>query len=372
MKKLVACIYLVLVPLISAQIPLQPSQSPPTVRPVSVLFTATDSAGNPVRDMSKEQLVVLDNNIYATVADVHSVSEAPLSLGIVLLASKTNFSKEQAAAVELVRKLIRSNRDRAFVITAGGDKPWTQANLEWQSDRDGLISAINQLDKNTGLPDSFNYDLATYSGDTASSSARFAVQTYENAGPSVFDAVWGMMTADKRPARRVLVIFRNPWSHASGLSQRSREYADQKHMRLIAIAQQLHVVIHSIGLEESSPASNSSLDELRSSYGMNGMGDTMREVDRQIKLEKDRQYSDGRGNVRRLAEETGGRAWWSNKKDYRDVVGGIDSELTGQYLLTFVPASGTPGSHQLKITSTHAHLSAPNAFTMAGPVPHAH
>src|SRR5512135_2706645 len=75
-----------------------PSES--SVRPVSVLFSATDQSGTPVRDLAKDQITVMDNNATATVADIRPVGEAPLSVGIVLLASQSNFKKEQAAAIE--------------------------------------------------------------------------------------------------------------------------------------------------------------------------------------------------------------------------------------------------------------------------------
>jgi VWFA-related protein len=337
-------------------------------RPVAVLFSATDSNGNPVRDLSKERIRVLDNNSSATVADLRPVGEAPLSVGIVLLASKTNFPKEQVAAAELVRRLIRSDHDRAFVITAGGDKPWTQANLEWQTDRDALIKSINTLDKNTGIPDAFKYDLSIFSGDTTISAARWQIETAQGAGTSVFDAVWGMMMADNRPARRVLVMFRDAWAHAPGRSQRNREYCDHMHAQLVASAQKLHVAVYTIGVDEPSPASAGAIEDIKTNYGENGAGEMMREHDRQIRLETERLYNGGRANVERLADDTGGRAWWSDKSNFNDSVTGIPNALSGQYLLTFVPAAGSPGAHGLKvISSTGTRVAAPNAFLVAAP-----
>src|SRR5689334_7990879 len=213
----------------------------PTARPDAVLVSATEQGGSPAKGLTKDQVTVLDNAATATVSDVRSVGEAPLSLGIVLLASQTNFKKEQAAALELVQKMIRSDQDRAFIITAGGSKRWTEKNLDWQSDPDALKKTIGALDKNTGLPDAFNYDLSTYSGDTATSFARLNIESQQGNGVSFFDAAWQMMQADRRPARRVLVIFRNPWAHASGIAQQNRDYTAAKHTELVNKAQLLHV-----------------------------------------------------------------------------------------------------------------------------------
>lgn len=340
----------------------------PSPRPVAVLFSATDSSGNPVHNLSKDAVSVLDNNTPATVSDVHPVSEAPLSVAIVLLASKTNFSKQKAAAAELVQKLLRSDKDQAFVITAGGTKAWPNGTLQWQADKNELTKTINSLDQGTGVPDAFKYDLSTYSADTPTSAARWRIEQQQGAGVSIFDAIWGMMMMDRRAARRVVVMFRNPWAHATGLSQQSRNYTDQMHNQVIDAAQRLHAAIFTIGVEEPNPTSSSGIDELKSSYGQNGIGEILREQDRQIRLQQERLYNSGRANVERLAEETGGKAWWGGKNNFGDAVAGISNSLNGQYLLTFVPATNTAGSHGLKVKcSSGARTAAPNGFVLAPP-----
>ena len=339
----------------------------PTARPVSVLFSATDQGGSPAKGLTKDQVTVLDNAATATVADVRSVGEAPLSLGIVLLASQSNFKKEQAAALDLVQKMIRSDQDRAFIITAGGTKTWAEKNLDWQNDPEALKKTIGALDKNTGMPDAFNYDLSTYSGDTATSAMRAQIETRQGNAVSFFDAVWSMMMADKRPARRVLVLFRNPWAHAPGLAKQNRDFSEAKHNELISNAQRLHVTVYTIGVEENPPDATNPSGELNKGYGMNGLGDMTREADRQQGLQKERLYNGGRANVERFAAETGGRSWWTQK--YTDAADGIANSVKGQYLLTFIPATPTPGQHKLKVTATGAKVAAPDSFLVAAAAP---
>ena len=340
----------------------------PGLRPVSVLISVTDASGIPVRNLPKEDITVLDNNSVTRPLDLHAVSDAPLSLGIVLLASKTNFAKQQAAAVELVQKLIRPGKDRGFVITAGGEKPWKSSNVQWQSDPNALVAGIKSLDKLSGLPDAFQYDLSRYSGDEPGSMTRWGFETRQAAGISVFDVAWKMMMTDNHPARRVLVMFRNPWSHSPGMSEANRNYTDNKHLQLITAAQQLHVAVYTIGVDESTPLSSSAVNDLKGTYGMNQYGEASREVDRQIRLQDERLYSGGRANVERLAAETGGRAWWKTDHNFRDAVAGITNELTGQYVLTFPPAAATPGAHALKIHCAKGmHVASPNGFFVAAP-----
>jgi len=107
---------------------------------------------------------------------------------------------------------------------------------------------------------------------------------------------------------------------------------------------------------------------LNKGYGMNAVGDMTREYDRQVGLQKERLYNGGRANVERLANETGGQAWWSGK--YNDIAGSIANALNGQYLLTFVPAAPTPGPHKLKVTcGSGTRVSAPEAFLVAPATP---
>ena len=81
-------------------------------------------------------------------------------MGFVLYAGTGNFSQQQAAALELVRCMIsRLEMDHAFVIAAGGNRPWSDGNLKWENDVETLSKNIKALDKNTGFSDPFGYEL---------------------------------------------------------------------------------------------------------------------------------------------------------------------------------------------------------------------
>ena len=329
--------------------------------PVAVLVSATDNGGHPVAGLTKDHIGVLDNNSRATVADFRPVGDAPLSVGIVLLASRADFAKQQAAAIELIQKLIRSPQDRAFVVTAGGVKR-AQGNIEWRSDRDALIKDVNALDAGAGVPDAFNYELSTQNLQTATSGGKVFIETRQaNEGATIFDVAWNMMMADKRPARRALVLFRSCWAHSPGVSKPTRDYVDQKHAQIVQTAQQLHVAVFSFGIEETAPGQFGGMTDIGSGgYGVNMMGGATREMDRQEALGREGLYNGGRANIERMTALTGGRAWWSSK--YSDDVNNVVNALSGQYLLMFVPAKDSPGAHELKINCKKAKVAAPGAF----------
>ncbi len=362
MRNMLLCSVLVVAAVALAQQESQPLSG--SVRPVSILISVTDSTGKPVRDLSKDQISVLDNKFQGKIVDLRPVGDAPLSVGIMLLTSTRSFAKQQAAAADLVQKLLRSDQDRAFAITAAADrrhdKPWTKAKLDWQSDRDALVKEIKALDKSTGIADEFSYVLDRAPKDST----------------LVFEAAWKMIASDNRRARRVLVLFRPPWAHRNllqvgnhptELQASHQDYRDQLLAQLISAAQQLHVTVYTIAVDEdfSSPASAQSRMDISTPFGSGDEGTAMRESGREVIREYERDLSSGRDNLQRLVDQTGGRAWWSHKSSINNAVDGIANELGGQYVLTFVPGISTPGTHQLKISSTRGeHITAQSVFVV--------
>jgi hypothetical protein len=80
---------------------------------------------------------------------------------------------------------------------------------------------------------------------------QMSVQTYAGGGgATVFDAAFGMINADPKPARRVLVMFREPWAHSPGIGGRASAAVDYQVNRLVGVAQQMHIATFVIGLED--------------------------------------------------------------------------------------------------------------------------
>jgi len=88
--------------------------------------------------------------------------------------------------------------------------------IDWQQDPEELVKSIQGLDRNAGLHDAFNFNMSTSETELDQNGGRNTLQSYSAGGMSVFDAVFYMMNSDSRPARRVLVIFRDPWGHSPG------------------------------------------------------------------------------------------------------------------------------------------------------------
>jgi VWFA-related protein len=336
---------------------------------VSVLFTATDGHGNPLRELTKDSVTVSENNQALQTVQVQDASDVPLDLGIVLLASKQKFEQEQAAAIALAQRIIKPGRDKVFVITASGDKPWTTANIPWLTDPAAMAGLVRGLDKNTGLPDLFFFDIATNEIGVQRSS----IQTYSmGTGFSAFDVIWAMMKNDPRPARREVVIFRLPSAHRPGFGEKVTRASEETHNRVITVAQSLGVSFFTIGLEDTLPQSETTRANIQRDYMPTHEGNSVRtrEYDAKLDRAKELQYTAGRQNVERIADETGGRPLWTSRKNFSDAIEDIASELSARYIVSFVPPDKSAASpvHPIKVqVSGAAHVSAPRAYIVPPP-----
>jgi VWFA-related protein len=345
-------------PLVSAP---APTVSVPPRR-VTVLVNATDRSGTPVKDLTKDSISVLDNDQIGQILDVRSASPLPMDLAIVLLASKGNFGQQQNAAVDLIHKVIRPGIDKAFVVTAGGDKAWPNSRLEWESDAAALEKTIRGLDKSTGMSDAFGYSLTN---EAVGNTRGMGLQTYSLGGTSVFDIVWTMMRADPQVPRHVVVIFRNAWAHSPGFSGVYSKVVEVNHNHVIAQAQHLWVPFYVIGVEEAAPVSNG-LTRNYTPMTSNGEGGAARAYDEEWDKERDRAYNAGRANVERMAAETGGGIWWGGKKNYQDATNAIANLLQATYALTYtVPAdqrSGPEHALQVRASNQGTHIGAQKTY----------
>lgn len=87
---------------------------------VNVIFTVTDKHGHFVKNLSKNDFRVLDDNKPATsIISFSSETNLPLRVGLLVDASNSvrdRFRFEQESAIEFLNSIVRPKSDRAFVI----------------------------------------------------------------------------------------------------------------------------------------------------------------------------------------------------------------------------------------------------------------
>jgi len=327
---------------------------------VPVLVSATDAGGSPATGLSKEQFSITDAMRPAEPLRLFKAEDVPLHLAVVLLADPGTFSQQQAAAIDLIKKVVRPNVDEAFVVTARGKKPWPSPRLEWKRVPEELSKFVSDLDRSAGLDDAFTFDLDTSETALDRNRGRNTTQIYSTGGVSVFDAVFAMMNSDPRPARRVMVIFRQAWPHSPGFGRQVNTIVENKLTQVIGAAQELHVATFVIGLDDPkfNGITDNNIGKIYISLsgggaaGDGGGGSGGRAYDAALEKSKLSAYEAGKTNVQRLATETGGTTYWSMKKNYTDAVSGIANFLAGQYIVTFTPSDTASPVHPLKITTT--------------------
>lgn len=308
---------------------------------VPVLISLTRPGGGPAKEIRKEQLSILDTDEVVQPLQMFNGRDIPLHLAIALVSAPASFSQQQAAATSLVQRVLRSKMDKAFVVTARGKKPRPYDRLEWKQDSAELSTMIQRLDRDAGLPDAFNFDLQS---DRVLGRWANTTQTFGSGKESFFDAVYYMMSSDPVISRRVLVMFREPFSHSPGIGESANAAVENQLLQTITRAQELHISVFVIGLED--PTANGNIDPtIGQHYASRHVG--MDEMD----YERVRAYNAGKANLERLSAETGGATFWSTKKNYSDAVNAISNQLENQYLVTFAPRNIPGPVHTLKVST---------------------
>ncbi|MGH9524683.1 MAG: VWA domain-containing protein [Terriglobales bacterium] len=91
-----------------------------TVDEVNIIFTVTDKHGRFVKDLTKNDFKVIDDNKPAVkILSFSSETNLPLRVGLLVDASNSirdRFRFEQESAIEFLNQIIRPKSDRAFVI----------------------------------------------------------------------------------------------------------------------------------------------------------------------------------------------------------------------------------------------------------------
>ncbi|MGH9544666.1 MAG: VWA domain-containing protein [Terriglobales bacterium] len=91
-----------------------------TVNEVNVVFTVTDRHGRFVKDLTKRDFSVLDDNRpVEQIRSFHNETDLPLQVGLLVDASNSvrdRFKFEQESAIEFLNQTVRPHYDKAFVV----------------------------------------------------------------------------------------------------------------------------------------------------------------------------------------------------------------------------------------------------------------
>ncbi len=123
----------------------EPARISVEVTRVNLLFTVTDKKGKFVTDLTKDDFEVIDAKKPQTIQEFNAESDLPLRLAILIDTSNSirdRFHFEQEAASEFLKSVIKSNQDKAMVVSFD-TAPELVADLV--DDTDKLETAIRSL-----------------------------------------------------------------------------------------------------------------------------------------------------------------------------------------------------------------------------------
>ncbi len=117
-----------------------------SVNEVNLIFAVTDRHGNFVPNLKQSDFALLDDQkAPARISSFTQLTNLPLRVGIVIDAStsiRSRFQFEQQASNEFLLQVLRSRRDRAFVM--GFDSTPTLLQ-DWTGNIDALQTAVSKL-----------------------------------------------------------------------------------------------------------------------------------------------------------------------------------------------------------------------------------
>jgi len=254
---------------------------------VNVLFTAVDRNNRVVSDIRQDEITVLEDGRPQQIFTFKRETTLPINIAILMDLSGSQeytFPQEKMAAGEFLRSIIRPNKDSAAILTFQDDVELVQ----------GLSSRADALNR---------------AFDQIQFSRRFGPTSSRHQATALYDAIFVTAdevlarddlrrgSADEQVTRRAIILLTDGVDNAS--SRKLDEAIDR--------AWRAGVIIYSIGI-----------------------GDRFR-------------FEGVREDVlRRLGDETGGRAYFPRSPD--DLINDfhqIEAEMRSQYLVAYSPSNST-------------------------------
>jgi Ca-activated chloride channel homolog len=117
-----------------------------TVDEVNVVFTVSDKHGRFVKNLSKDDFRVLDDNKPPkSIVNFRSETDLPLRVGLLVDASNSirdRFKFEQESAIEFLNSIVRPRSDRAFII---GFDTTAEITQDFTDDTERLARGVRML-----------------------------------------------------------------------------------------------------------------------------------------------------------------------------------------------------------------------------------
>jgi VWFA-related protein len=334
--------------LLLAGAPLRSQQQGPTisvnVKMVTMFATVRDKHGALVRNLTKDDFVLQQDNHPQTITYFAPDSDLPLTLGLLVDTSGSQrrlLDQERDASHAFIDHLLREDKDKAFVIHFDRQVELLQ---DLTSSRQKLEASLDQLGRpqfsQTGSGGSPGSDPGNGgSGGGGGGGGRGSRGGYGGGGTLLYDAVF--LASDemmkKQQGRKAIVVL------TDGVDRGSKETLRDA----IESAQRADTLVYSILFADKDAYGNGG-GYGGGHMGRGGMGGGGH------RRQPQESRPDGKKILQQLSKETGGRFFEVTKKESIDqIYAEIDEELRNQYALGYTPdkADADVGYHKIELTS---------------------
>ncbi len=321
------------------------------VKVVNIIATVQNGKGDIVRNLNKEDFTVEEDGRPQTITYFTRETDLPLTLGLLVDTSRSQrrvLPEEKRASYKFLEKVLRENKDQAFLIRFERD---VELIKDLTGSRKDLEAALDSVD----TPEfSRPGDSGSGSSNGGSSGGGSGNGPYGNGGgrssrggggrgrggTSLYDAVY--LASDevlkKQQGRKALIVLTDGVDNASKTTL----------TRAIETAQRSDTLVYSIYFAD---------DEQPGSRGFGGFGGPgfggggRRGGGRGRAPQEPR--PDGKKVLEQISRETGGAFFEISKKHtIDDVYAQIEDQLRNEYSLGYTPdASAGSGYRKLRVTA---------------------
>jgi VWFA-related protein len=307
------------------------------VKTVSVLATVRDKHGKIVSDLTKDDFQLDEDGRPQTINYFVHESDVPLRLGLLVdtsLSQRRVLDQERTASYSFLDKLLRQDKDSAFVIHFDHEVELLQ---DFTPSRPQLQAALQKLSTPQFDGGSSSGGGSNGGGGGGNGGGGGRSRGSHGGGTLLYDAIF--LASDelmsKQKGRKALIIL------SDGVDHGSKETMAEA----IATAQRADTIIYSILFADE--------DENYSrpgGFGMGGHSGGMgggRGGGRYPQQER----PDGKKILEQISKETGGQLFKASKKETLDkIYAEIDEDLRNQYSLAYTPDKGnTVGYHKIHL-----------------------
>src|SRR5271167_4702017 len=316
----------------------RPQEGQPTiaveVKTVSLLATVRDKHGKIVSNLAKDDFQLDEDGRPQTINYFAHESDLPLRLGLLVdtsLSQRRVLDQERSASYSFLDKLLRQDKDLAFVIHFDREVELLQ---DFTPSRPQLQAALQKL----STP---QFDGGGSNGGSGNGGGGGGGRSRgsRGGGTLLYDAIFlgSDELMSKQQGRKALIIL------SDGVDHGSRETMAEA----IATAQRADTIIYSILF-----ADDEDNYSRPGGFGMGGRGGGMGGGRGGGRYPPQEQRPDGKKILEQISKETGGRMFKVSKKETVDAIyAEIEEDLRNQYSLAYTPDKGnTVGYHKIHLT----------------------